>query len=87
MAKYHLAIWPTILKWPNGNLATVLLPICHSAIQTQTQTQTEAEAYKMHTELFRNSSTQIKQLKSDSKYLWFYLRWRYIRQNVSGRRK
>ena len=32
----------------NGNLATVLSPNCHSAVQTQIETQKESKAYRMY---------------------------------------
>ena len=33
---------------PNGNLATLLSPNCHSAVHMQTQTQTEPEVFRKH---------------------------------------
>ena len=45
---YHLTIRQSFPNLTNGNLATVLSPNCHSAVQTQTQTQTEPEVYRIH---------------------------------------
>ena len=42
---YHLSDVEKSVEWLNGNLATVLSPNCHSAVQTQTQMQTEPEVF------------------------------------------